>query len=107
MVFIHPQEFWLLFHTKLLLQVFDILPQIILILSCTVTAKIFKLPFFHTPIRFPDSGRKNKALVLEFKCTVIICLTYIVKVKKGLYIYIYIYMRIPMHAFCICFELLS
>jgi len=82
MVFIHPQEFWLLFHTKLLLQVFDILPQIILILSCTVTAKIFKLPFFHTPIFFLSLGAKMKALALEVKCTVIICLIYIVKVKN-------------------------
>jgi hypothetical protein len=60
MVFIHRQEFWLSFHTKLLLKIFDIFSQIILILSYTVTAKIIKLPFFHTPIRFPESGCKNK-----------------------------------------------
>jgi hypothetical protein len=56
------QAFLLLFLTKLFLLFFDILPQIILILSCTVTAKIFKLPFFHTPIRFLESGCKNEGL---------------------------------------------
>jgi len=76
------QAFLLSLLTKKFILFFDILPQIILILSCTVTAKIFKLPFFHTPIFFLSLGAKMKALALEVKCTVIICLIYIVKVKN-------------------------
>jgi hypothetical protein len=99
LVFIHTQEFWLSFHTKLLLKFFDILPQIILILSYTVTAKIFKLSFFHTPIRFPESGCKNKGLSSRSQMYRDYFFDLCSKSEKCLYIYIYMFIYIYIYAY--------